>query len=264
MLYDNMSEQEYRNMDAINASALKDYIKSPLLYLKRYVQKLMPNEPTEAMEFGTALHMYALEPEEFQKTFIVKPENIDFRTKEGKAWKADNEDKKTLTQKELSLIEWLIESAYRRLNETDLLKDAKEYKEVVITHIDDDFFKFKGKMDWLLEYPGRIINVDLKTCNSLEDDKLVKTIKDFGYDLSMAFYDWLLRLQFNKPVNSYLLFVDKVTTDARLICIDNFIHAQKNQMKLVKSIKNLKDSLLSDNWETDKGGLSTLEIPKWY
>lgn len=57
-----------------------------------YNKNRVPDEQTAALIFGQAFHCWTLEGEaEFQKRYRIKPEGHDGRTKEGKAWNADND-----------------------------------------------------------------------------------------------------------------------------------------------------------------------------
>lgn len=65
-------------------SVLKLFRASPQLY-HRHKQGLPSKEPTAAMELGTVLHTAILEPEKFQRTYMVEQEKLDKRFKENKA-----------------------------------------------------------------------------------------------------------------------------------------------------------------------------------
>lgn len=71
----------YHAHEALSASGAKKLLQSPQHY------KLMrdtPSEPTEAMQFGTAVHTLVLEPEKASATIAVVGD-INKRTNEGKA-----------------------------------------------------------------------------------------------------------------------------------------------------------------------------------
>lgn len=77
--------QEPRNVyeahEGLNYSTLKLYAWSPA----HVRQEMMhPRKPTDAMESGQALHMAVLEPERFEREYVV-PIKCDRRTREGKA-----------------------------------------------------------------------------------------------------------------------------------------------------------------------------------
>ena len=65
-----MSRDEYEAIDAMNASTLVHGLKS-MWALKWYVDMGMRETP--ALQFGQQYHELVLEPEEFEKRFIIKP-----------------------------------------------------------------------------------------------------------------------------------------------------------------------------------------------
>jgi len=80
-----MDNTEYHARPEVSASQLKVLNRSPLHFWDRFINPdRVPFEPTPAMILGTLAHCAILEPEEFDKRYIVVPEGIDKRTKEGK------------------------------------------------------------------------------------------------------------------------------------------------------------------------------------
>lgn len=61
----------YECNDRISNSALGWFINQGPAYFHKKLSGLVEEEPTRAMERGTAIHMRLLQPEEFQKTYLV-------------------------------------------------------------------------------------------------------------------------------------------------------------------------------------------------
>lgn len=81
------SNAEYHSQDCVSASKLRTFARRPggaQLYYRSYIAKTIPREETEAMAFGTALHMAVLEPEKFAQSYVASPK-FDRRTTVGKA-----------------------------------------------------------------------------------------------------------------------------------------------------------------------------------
>ena len=95
-----MSNAEYHLHPAISKSGLDQIAKSPAHY-KLY--KNVPRETTDAMEFGTAFHTYLLEPELFEKQYLVV-EGMDKRTKLYKELVAQNPDKTIISGEALGVL----------------------------------------------------------------------------------------------------------------------------------------------------------------
>lgn len=80
-----MENSEYHARPEVSASQLKILKRSPLHFWDRFLNPDKPMiEPTPNMILGTLVHAAVLEPEQFDKRYIVVPEGIDKRTKEGK------------------------------------------------------------------------------------------------------------------------------------------------------------------------------------
>ena len=80
-----MENAEYHARPEVSASQLKILKRSPLHFWDRFLNPDKPIvEPTPNMILGTLVHAAVLEPEQFDKRYIVVPEGIDKRTKEGK------------------------------------------------------------------------------------------------------------------------------------------------------------------------------------
>ncbi len=83
-IYD-ISNEEYHASEGISRSAIAAIAKSPLHYYEQYVLlNGLIEKPTDAMNFGTAVHCLILE-DNFDEHFAVV-EQFDARTKEGKQY----------------------------------------------------------------------------------------------------------------------------------------------------------------------------------
>ena len=88
-LFKNISNRDYHNSQGYSRSDLvlaKDY--SPT-----HVKAKEDLKETPAMIFGSAAHMACLEPDLFPEKYSVMPAGLNFRTKDGKAFKEMAEEK---------------------------------------------------------------------------------------------------------------------------------------------------------------------------
>ena len=88
MITNNLTNDQYRQERGISKSSLDYFDKSPAHYLSSLSIK---REETAAMAMGTAIHTAVLEPDTFSDRYVIAPENIDRRTKDGKAQWAELE-----------------------------------------------------------------------------------------------------------------------------------------------------------------------------
>lgn len=255
-----LSDKDYWSLEAINASSLKTFINDPIEYQNRYIKKTLQYKKSDALDFGSALHCKILEPEDFENRFVVKPEGLSLVTKEGKQWKFEAGDKKVVSNDDLRLIDTLSRRAIEILPFGWL--GGNHAKEIALTHEYMPNVWLKSKVDWLIELDDRVLNVDLKTIQSIDDRTILRNMKDFGYNTQVAFYDSIIQKNYNKPVESYLLFMAKTTGNCRIIDVTNFAKGAMHT-----TFKYLDDLILAkknNRFISRYDDVSTLEIPEWF
>ena len=84
VFYD-LPDADYRKAPGVSNSMLKVLRER---WSPEYTQMRLrtPKETTEAFAFGKAIHASLLTPD-IKPTWVIAPEGMSFRTKEGKAWK---------------------------------------------------------------------------------------------------------------------------------------------------------------------------------
>jgi hypothetical protein len=84
-IYKDVPIEEYHSEDGLSASGVNLMLDCPRRYYHRYMTRTGHDVvDTQAMALGRAVHMLALEPHLFEKTFVVQTESFDRRTKIGK------------------------------------------------------------------------------------------------------------------------------------------------------------------------------------
>ena len=87
-----LSNADYHAHPAIGAHGLMDFMISPAHYYAHYLDPAKENKaPRVAYQWGRAWHAAMFEPEAFASEYVVIPEGIDRRTKDGKALFAEIE-----------------------------------------------------------------------------------------------------------------------------------------------------------------------------
>jgi hypothetical protein len=173
--------------DYLSASALKSFAKSPNHYIQYVTGK---TEASPAMTFGSALHCYVLEPQEFEKRYAVSPK-VDRRTKEGKilfaefAEKADG--KEVLTPEDFGQILNMDTSLSCYSPARELLDACTSFEQMTMKQING--VDFKGIADGMSDD----FILDLKTCQDGSPEAFERTAHSMGYHIQAAAY----RLLFN-------------------------------------------------------------------
>jgi hypothetical protein len=191
-----MPEPEYRAHVGVSISELKNLSGGvPAACLAYREQK---REVTPAMQFGTLCHTAILEPEKFKEgvSHFVRPEEVDGRTKEGKAWLAAHDglpclkltgDMSAETLKNMQEAVYAMPEAAETLNWIGHTEVAA-FAECPLTGM-----QLKGRFDKLAGTPGgpRAI-IDLKTTD--DATFFERKAVDLGYHLQDSFYTRLAKL----------------------------------------------------------------------
>lgn len=198
------SNADYHATEAVSASKLRTFARNPggpQLYYQKYILRALPDEPSEAKSYGTALHCAILEPQKFSDTVAVLPEGIDRRTKAGKdayvAFEALSAGKTVISSAALSLIEQQVamlagHSAamtllHRGVPEISWRVKSRGFPNIPAMQCRTDWFNSEG-CDLT---DGRPYVVDIKSCNTLEEDafgSFIRSARDHNYDHQAALY----------------------------------------------------------------------------
>ena len=202
------TDKQYFAMDGLNASHLKNVLKS--CQYAKYVRD-NPIKASEAMHKGTVFHSAILEPVDFTDRFLVLPKEIKVNTIKGKTFAKEyfNElgyEMPDTVKKASDLSEWLdyegIETITHNLQHHALLAKTEVLKhdetreilktgkpEVVVTG-EIMGVQCKAKLDWLTPCNQTIL--DVKTCQDASYWSFQRDIAKYNYALQAAFYHDLL------------------------------------------------------------------------
>jgi hypothetical protein len=78
---------DYLALEAWGSSSLKAMRKGPPARVEW--ERTARHEDTDATRLGTAVHCALLTPDLYERQYAIKPEGMNFSTKEGKAWRDD-------------------------------------------------------------------------------------------------------------------------------------------------------------------------------
>ena len=109
-----MPAEDYHASPGVSNSMLSDLNKSPAhCWALHHAESRPERKTTVAMKAGTLLHAMLLEPAEVPRRYIVAPEGLDLRTKDGKAWKAQADGLEVLTAEQYATAERQCDAMHR-------------------------------------------------------------------------------------------------------------------------------------------------------
>jgi hypothetical protein len=262
-----MPADQYHAHSAVGHSGLVRIMRSPAHY-QDYVTNAP--EPTPAMVFGTAVHTALLEPDIFERDYVVAPK-FDRRTKEGKeasqAWEAENAGKTMLTAEQMAAIEQMVASVHGHTGAANLLGSG--LAEMSGFWIDETGIECKCRPDWLVTMEGRTdwvtAIVDVKTCVDASADGFSRAIATFGYDVQAAFYQDGLKALTGRTIPFYFIAVEKDLpyAVAAYKASDDVIEVGRSKYRA--ALQLLKWCRDNDRWPAyqPNGEIETITLPRW-
>lgn len=174
--------------DSVSNTMLSAMNKSPA---HCYALHLDPQRPiiesTDAMAAGTLAHTIILEPDTMATRYVVKPDNIDFRRTDGKAWKEAQTlpiidcDAVTIAEQQ--------RAAFLRVGELRALLHKGTPEASVFWRDATTGLRCRARPDWLHPTgPRRVKVLDVKTIRDLTPDAVQRAISTYGYHRQAAHY----------------------------------------------------------------------------
>lgn len=229
-----------------------------------------PTPPSDDMVLGSAFHKIVLEPETFDKEFIVKP-NYDRRTKDGKLKYAEMllklEGKTVITQEQYDTICGMRDSIMYNPYARKLINGNIEQS----MYFTDDLTKVECKCrpDVWRKVADRVVITDLKSAKSVMPNDFMRDCVKYHYDLQTAMY---------RDGASKVLGVPKDNIDFVFIAVEkkppyllNIMQAdtyviQKGEADFREYIGTYKECLETQNWYSFNGKdniINNLSLPSY-
>lgn len=169
---------------SVSASSLKRASRSMLHFWANcaWNPDRIPTEDTDALRLGKAAHVLALEPELFQRQFVVSPYD-DYRTKEAREWKAA-QPLMCLKQAELAELQRMADALRAHPDAVALFRNG--LPEMTFAAKDEATSLWRlTRPDFTPAAPGRGL-VDYKTASDASFDAFGRDAFNYGYHLQVA------------------------------------------------------------------------------
>ena len=262
-VYSNISNDDYHASDGVSKSGLSLILKSPAHYAARYIHG-EPEEPTPAMEFGTAFHAAVLEPYMFASDWAVQPD-VNRRTKAGKEkWEkflSENEGKHLLKHDDMTTIENMREAVLSHPAASRLLTGGSP--ELSIYWNDRAYNVLcKCRPDYLLA--DSMIAVDLKTCVDASYDGFSKACANFGYHIQAAFYMDGISSIFERQCKAFVFIaVEKKPPYAVAVYTLDRESVDYGRMEYREAIARYAECLRNNTWPGYDSQVKEISLPRW-
>lgn len=252
-VYADLSEPDYlSDPDSISASGAKNLLKSPAHFK-------LPPWFSDAADLGSAFHTETLGCG--QEVVIV--DAASWRGKEAAAaqQQARAEGKAPILAKDVPTVKAMAEAVRAHPTAGKLL--AQEGRAELSAFWRDDVWGVtrRARYDWLTDSG---INVDLKSAASVNRNDIARTIVNFGYDLSAAWYEDVARGVGLDLTATALVFVEKVPPyRVRVVELSpDFI--DRGRRLVNRALEIYRDCREADLWPNyDDPDFCTIHPPAW-
>lgn len=183
----NENEKYHADTTRISKSGLDLINKAPRLYHERYLNpaRKKPTKTIDAFIFGSAFHLFILEPDKIERELIVAPIFAGMGSKSRREeFKNEHPDKLIITQQQYADLVGMRESVRSHPTASKLLFSGDAEKE--FNWIDSyTGVKCKCKVDFIND---KMDIVDLKSAKDASDFGFQKSARQHRYHVQDAFY----------------------------------------------------------------------------
>jgi exodeoxyribonuclease VIII len=199
-----ISDSDYRKLPALSNHELQLFAKDASLYMWNKNAPVDPNKSATA-EFGKALHVMILEPDNFDEKIMVSSVKGK-TTQKFISEQIENPDKIVVTESELDQLKVMKLSAMANPMFKRIMDADGKGEQSIVVHDDERNIDLKIRVDWLID--SLPLPCDLKTTADIEDwrsDKQwINPLYKMGYGLTAAFYLYVMELHYKKEMSEYI------------------------------------------------------------
>lgn len=259
-----MPAEEYHATQAMSAGGLKRMRQSPAHFFGIQLDPNRPasGDPTAAMANGTLVHCALFEPDELPRRYVVKPAEMNFSTKEGKAWKAAQTlevvDAEAMSRAKAQA------AAVRAVPDLAALL-AEGFGEASCFWIDDETGELcKCRPDWTSPAGDGVILVDGKTCRDASREGFGRAIWNMGYHLQAAWYSDGFEKTTGQRVHGFVFAA--VESDWPHVAMpymlgDDVLQAARRENRRLLNL--YAECKRTGNWPGYGSAVELINLPKW-
>ena len=264
---------EYHTIDAVSASRLELFRRSPRLYQAKFLlgQKIGDDDsPRDALDLGTGTHAWVLEPDKFEDAVaLVPPEvlgsNGTRNTKAYREWAQQNAGKALLKEADWERAKAMRRAIMANPVAEELIRTA-EHREssFVWEEKSPPFLIRKARFDLLTSYRGRPVIADIKTTTSVGPEEFSRSVHRYGYHRQAAFYTEAGRVWNGKIMP--VVFVTVLIQPPHVVRVYSLSDEALalGQQQVAESLTALEQCCASGDWsEPGEDLVCELNLPKW-
>ncbi len=259
------AEEYHADLTAVGSGRLKVMLQSAAKF------RWMCDNPktaatSDAMKFGSLVHQAILEPNLFNKNYVVAPDFGDQRTKANREakieWMAGLSPSVTVcSEEELDHLKGMMDSLVRHDDAYALLKHGRS--EISGYYRDPETgVKCRFRPDFLPD--GLSALVDVKTTRDCTLDAFSRAIWNFRYDFQIAMYcEGVKQITGRRPEDAIFIAIEKTPPYEIAVYVADDALLERGMSDYRKCLRRLAECLKSSDWKGYQSGLRTIGLPSW-
>lgn len=264
MITYNMPAASYFAAEGVSISTLK-HIRPTPAHLKHYLETEREESSAEQI-IGTLVHQTLLEPERPWPQIAERTEDINLRTKEGKAWRAEQQSagKIIMTSAELEELNRCVKACLRSPRVMELLgKGRAEVSIFESAHMDVGLdVAVKGRLDFVPD--DHPVLIDIKAVRDASPAAFGKAVVDYEWHRQAAWYldlwnhegvdhrDGFLWIALEKPTGLLAFYVCPPDLE------------QKGREDNARDLALYAECKRTNTWPGYPEQVQTLTVPAWF
>ncbi len=251
-----MPNEEYHAYEGVSKSGLDKVARSPAHY-KYSKQK----DPTRAMEIGTAIHAAILEPERFDKEYVITDASL--RTaKAYKDAKAIHGSELTLTKPEGEKVIGMREAVESNYKAMIHLRRAPGKAELSAICTDPETgVTIRARFDWLND---ERVAVDVKKTQDIRAHKFCRSVSDYRYHVQEAMYSFIYKQITGDDLSAfYFLAVEEEAPHSTQMFLLDDLAREMGEFYFRRDLRAYAECVNAGKWPHPDGGDGVIELPNW-
>jgi hypothetical protein len=220
------------------------------------------NKSTASMTLGTAAHCYILEgADAFHDRYAVKPEGLNFSTREGRAWRDAQEDKSIISFDQHMQIISMRDALMAQPDARRLLEAGGRAEVTMVAKDPETGLTLLCRPDLYISRAGLAVN--LKTTANPAPNAWRRTCANLRYDLGDAMFRLVAGLLgVQRPSHAFMVvgsqaphlgYVAALSADA----------ASAADQQLRQILRRFAKSVADNDWPGYTTGVLEIGLPQW-
>ncbi len=256
-IFPGMDEKEYRDSIGISGSLLTSG--DTMAEIKWKMDH--PEEPTDSMNLGTAIHLAFLQPELCESRLAWFSGDLRSNAAKSEYAALEVSGKIILRDKDRFNFQGILTALKLNEDVQDILKNEAEKELSIFSPYAD--VQLKGCLDWLGLYNGTPHIVDLKTCQDASPIGFAKEVLDRKYHVKMALYKTILEeLEYENVQCMWIAAESKPPWQIAVYRPDE-VMLKKGQLKFKYLLTEFLKCKESGQWPGYRAGIQELELPPY-